>query len=193
MLWLQLKKAVWVTAKVVSLAEKSIWPPISPVSTPDTVSWNNFPSLTHHNYTFGDTASVEASPLKWPNTTIRRESWFSVASFVRGVNFYSKCTVFKNRCSKIKPFSKTEDFVRQIQKIYYELFVLKKTPAQLNEIAEYKPLVESELGYKPGSNDMWGRHWRFCQQLDSIDLADSWGKSQLSGVDPAWRRRLRTM
>lgn len=70
----------------------------------------------------------------------------------------------------------TEDFVRQIQKIYYELFVLKKTPAQLNEIPEYKALVETELGYVPGSNDMWGRHWRFWQQLDSIDLADSWGK-----------------
>src|SRR3989338_754648 len=70
----------------------------------------------------------------------------------------------------------TEEFTRQIQKIYYELFVLKKTPAQLNEIAEYKPLVESELGYKPGSNDMWGRHWRFWQQLDSINLAETWAK-----------------
>ncbi|MES2556706.1 MAG: alpha/beta fold hydrolase [Bacteroidota bacterium] len=70
----------------------------------------------------------------------------------------------------------TEDFTRQIQKIYYELFVLKKTPAQLNEIPEYKTLVENELGYKPGSNDMWGRHWRFWQQLDSINLADSWAK-----------------
>ena len=73
-------------------------------------------------------------------------------------------------------YQQTENFVRQIQKIYYELLVLKKTPAQLNDIPEYKTLVESELGYKLGSNDLWGRHWRFWQQLDSINLADSWAK-----------------
>ncbi len=68
----------------------------------------------------------------------------------------------------------TEAFIRKIQKIYYEFFVLKKTREQLLEVPEYKDLVVSELTYKPGSNDMWGRHWRYWQELDSLNLAESW-------------------
>lgn len=68
----------------------------------------------------------------------------------------------------------TEDFVRLIQKVYYEFFRLKKSPAELVQNPEYKSIVESELEYKPGKEDMWGRHWRFWQQLDSINLAKAW-------------------
>lgn len=71
-------------------------------------------------------------------------------------------------------YQQTEDFTRGIQKIYYEFFVNKKSPEQLMAVEEYKPLVLSELGYKKGSNDMWGRHWKFWQQLDSLNLAKSW-------------------
>lgn len=71
-------------------------------------------------------------------------------------------------------YEDTETFVRQIQKIYYEFFILKKSPQQLHAVNEYKPLVESELEYKDGSTNMWGRHWRFWQQLDSVNLAKSW-------------------
>ncbi len=71
-------------------------------------------------------------------------------------------------------YQQTEDFVREIQKIYYEFFVLKKSPEQLDANPEFHPLVVSELGYKKGSNDMWGRHWKFWQQLDSLNLAKSW-------------------
>ncbi|HMI06116.1 MAG TPA: alpha/beta fold hydrolase [Flavobacterium sp.] len=71
-------------------------------------------------------------------------------------------------------YEQTEDFVRTIQKIYYEFFVLKKTPEQLAQVPEYKALAASELNYKKDSNDMWGRHWKFWQQLDSLNLAKSW-------------------
>lgn len=71
-------------------------------------------------------------------------------------------------------YQQTEAFVRTIQKIYYEFFVLKKTPRELYCNPEYKALVVSELEYKAGSNNMWGRHWRFWQQLDSLNLAESW-------------------
>lgn len=71
-------------------------------------------------------------------------------------------------------YVETEAFMRKIQKIYYEFFILGKSPEQLFAIPEYKDLVASELGYKPGSNDMWGRHWRFWQQIDSLNLAQSW-------------------
>ena len=71
-------------------------------------------------------------------------------------------------------YSQTEYFIRKIQKIYYEFFVLRKTREQLLQNPEYKELVISELGYKQGSNDMWGRHWRFWPQIDSLNLAQSW-------------------
>ena len=71
-------------------------------------------------------------------------------------------------------YQQTEDFTRKIQKIYYEFFVLKKSPATLSENPEYNALVVSELNYKPGSTNMWGRSWKFWQQLDTLDLAKSW-------------------
>jgi uncharacterized protein len=71
-------------------------------------------------------------------------------------------------------YIQTEDFTRRIQKIYYEFFVLKKTREELAKNPEYKDLVVSELGLKAGSNDMWGRHWAFWPQIDSLNLAKSW-------------------
>jgi len=71
-------------------------------------------------------------------------------------------------------YLQTEEFTRKIQKIYYEFFVLKKTREELLKNPEYKELVVSELGYKIGSNDMWGRHWAFWPQIDSLNLAESW-------------------
>lgn len=71
-------------------------------------------------------------------------------------------------------YKETETFVRTIQKIYYEFFVLKKTREELLKNPEYKELVISELGYKEGDNDMWGRHWSFWPQIDSLNLAVSW-------------------
>lgn len=73
-----------------------------------------------------------------------------------------------------KTFIETEDFVRTIQKIYYEFFVLKKSRETLLENPEYKELVVSELGYKAGSTDMWGRSWIYWPQIDSLNLAKSW-------------------
>lgn len=71
-------------------------------------------------------------------------------------------------------YQQTETFVRLIQKVYYEFFVLKKPPAQLYANPEYKDIVASELEYKENSTNMWGRHWRFWQQIDSLNLAVSW-------------------
>jgi hypothetical protein len=73
-------------------------------------------------------------------------------------------------------YEKTEAFTRLIQKVYYEFFVLKKTRDQLHDMPEYKQIVESELEYKQGSNNMWGRHWRFWQQIDTLDLAKTWSE-----------------
>ncbi|MCD6067634.1 MAG: hypothetical protein K0S33_2460 [Bacteroidetes bacterium] len=73
-------------------------------------------------------------------------------------------------------YEKTEEFTRLIQKVYFEFFVLKKTRDQLHDNSEYKAIVESELEYKPNSNNMWGRHWRFWQQIDTLDLAKTWSE-----------------
>ena len=71
-------------------------------------------------------------------------------------------------------YEKTEEFTRLIQKVYYEFFVLKKTREQLYQNLEYKDIVGGELEYKPSSNNMWGRHWLFWQQIDSLNLAKTW-------------------
>lgn len=73
-----------------------------------------------------------------------------------------------------KSYTETEAYVRQLQKIYYEFFRLKRSPAELYTNPEYKDMVAAELEYKAGDNNMWGRHWRFWQQIDSLDLAASW-------------------
>ena len=74
-----------------------------------------------------------------------------------------------------KSYAETEKDVRMMQKLYYELFVMKKSPEQIHKVPEYAPLAVRELEYKPGSNNMWGRHWRFWQQIDSFNMAESWG------------------
>ncbi len=79
-----------------------------------------------------------------------------------------------------KSYVQTEADVRGMQKIYYEFFRLKKSPAELYENPEYKKLVAVELEYKPGKDDMWGRHWRYWQQIDSLDLAASWSAVECS-------------
>jgi pimeloyl-ACP methyl ester carboxylesterase len=73
-------------------------------------------------------------------------------------------------------YQQTERFTRLIHKVYYEFFIQKRSPAELYTNPEYKDIVASELEYKPGSNNLWGRHWRFWQQLDSLDLSVSWAQ-----------------
>ncbi len=71
-------------------------------------------------------------------------------------------------------YEDTEAFTRLIQKVYYEFFVLKRTREQLYANPEYKNIVATELEYKAGNTNMWGRHWRFWQQIDSLNLAKTW-------------------
>lgn len=72
----------------------------------------------------------------------------------------------------------TEEFLRTIQAIYFDFFVRKKTPAELDRVNEYHKLVRSELEYEEGKESMWGRHWRFWQQLDSLNLAEAWQQTK---------------
>lgn len=72
--------------------------------------------------------------------------------------------------------AQTEEFIRGIQRVYFEFFVLKRSPAELFQHPPYRLLVKNELNYEEGSTNMWGRHWKFWQQLDSINLARSWGQ-----------------
>ena len=72
----------------------------------------------------------------------------------------------------------TEQFLRGIQKVYFEFFVLKESRTALAQNPEYSALVLSELEHKDNDNNMWGRHWRFWQQIDSLNLAKSWAEVQ---------------
>ena len=73
-------------------------------------------------------------------------------------------------------YEKTEEFTRLIQKVYFEFFVLKKTRETLFANPEYKNIVAGELEYKTTDNNMWGRHWRFWQQIDTLNLAIAWSQ-----------------
>ncbi|MBL7934098.1 MAG: alpha/beta fold hydrolase [Bacteroidia bacterium] len=75
-------------------------------------------------------------------------------------------------------YEETEKFVRLIHKVYYEFFVLKKSRQELFENPEYTAIVRTELEHKEGNTNMWGRHWRFWQQLDSLDLSVSWSETK---------------
>lgn len=71
-------------------------------------------------------------------------------------------------------YTQTEKFVRDIQPVYNAFFNEKKNLEQLHDNPNYQLLIEGEFGYKKGSNNLWGRHWKFWQQLDSINLAETW-------------------
>jgi alpha-beta hydrolase superfamily lysophospholipase len=75
-------------------------------------------------------------------------------------------------------FVETEKFIKDITPIYQDFFQKKLSPDQLAKIPAYQKLVHSELEYKKGNNNMWGRHWRFWQQIDSLNLAESWSSVQ---------------
>lgn len=75
-------------------------------------------------------------------------------------------------------YEETEKFVRLIHKVYYEFFVLKKSREDLFKNPEYTDIVRTELEHKEGSTNMWGRHWRFWQQLDSLNLSISWAETK---------------
>lgn len=72
-------------------------------------------------------------------------------------------------------FEKTEQDVRLIHRIYDEFFTDKKSVEQLySEHPEYRDMLVREFGYKKGNEDLWGRHYRFWQQIDSLDMAAAW-------------------
>lgn len=71
-------------------------------------------------------------------------------------------------------FEKTEQDVRMIHKIYDEFFADKKNMDELYETPEYRDLLLREFGYKKGNENLWGRHYRFWQQIDSLDMAAAW-------------------
>lgn len=68
----------------------------------------------------------------------------------------------------------TARFLDTITPLYHAFFVEKKNPSELVTIPMYKHLTETELEYQPGKTNMWGRHWRFWQQIDSLDLNHAW-------------------
>lgn len=68
----------------------------------------------------------------------------------------------------------TEATVRGLQQVLYHFFVEKKSPRQIaQQHPELAQLVEKELEYN-GTDVMWTRHYKFWQQLDEINLAQSW-------------------
>lgn len=70
--------------------------------------------------------------------------------------------------------TETDRFIDTIQDIYYDFFVRKEPRETLVLNPKYTYLVKTELEYSPGNDLMWGRHWRFWQQIDSLNLNLAW-------------------
>lgn len=71
-------------------------------------------------------------------------------------------------------YEKTEQDVRLIHRIYDEFFNDKKSIEELYKIPGYRDMLVREFGYKKDNEDLWGRHYRFWQQIDSLDMAAAW-------------------
>jgi hypothetical protein len=82
-------------------------------------------------------------------------------------------------------YVENEKLTRQMQTLFYEFFVLKKSPAEISQNPALTALAAKELDYKPNSNLMWGRHYKFWQQLDELNMAQSWSKTR-SNVLAIW-------
>jgi pimeloyl-ACP methyl ester carboxylesterase len=81
-------------------------------------------------------------------------------------------------------FVENEETVRGLQKVFYQFFVEKKSPREIAMDPALTKIVEKELEYK-GTDVMWTRHYKFWQQLDEINLAQSW-KATPSHVLAIW-------
>ncbi len=82
-------------------------------------------------------------------------------------------------------YVENEKLTRQMQTVYYEFFVLKKSPAEIAQNPALTAIAARELDYKPNSSLMWGRHYKFWQQLDELNMAQSW-RNTLSNVLAIW-------
>lgn len=128
---------------------------------------------SNHRFIWGHSMGGIIAPLIAQHTNIR-----GIMVFGTVYRPWSEFLLEMHRVQKpltdSMSYRKTEQFVRLIQQVYYEFFILKKSPAELYQNPLYTSIVESELEYKAGNTTMWGRHWRFWQQLDSINLAEAW-------------------
>jgi hypothetical protein len=85
-------------------------------------------------------------------------------------------------------YQQTEDFTRKIQKIYYEFFVLKKSPEQLVEIPNTRPRhFRTRL---QRLKRYVGTPLKFWQQLDSARFGKKLAGIELPGFGVARRHRL---
>ncbi len=82
-------------------------------------------------------------------------------------------------------YVENEKLTRQMQTLFYEFFVLKKSPAEIAQNPQLTALAAKELDFKPNSNLMWGRHYKFWQQLDELNMAQSWRNTR-SNVLAIW-------
>jgi pimeloyl-ACP methyl ester carboxylesterase len=82
-------------------------------------------------------------------------------------------------------YVENEKLTRQMQTLYYEFFVLKRSPSEIAQNPNLTAIATKELDYKPNSDLMWGRHYKFWQQLDELNMAQNWSKTR-SNVLAIW-------
>jgi photosystem II stability/assembly factor-like uncharacterized protein/pimeloyl-ACP methyl ester carboxylesterase len=72
-----------------------------------------------------------------------------------------------------------EKKMRDVQKIVYEVYMLKKTPAQLlKENPNLKYTLESEFQWSEKDNKIFTRSVAFNQSLDAVNITELWSKTE---------------
>lgn len=90
-------------------------------------------------------------------------------------------------------YQQTEDFTRKIQKIYYEFFVLKKSPEQLSKIPEYERYRRFRIKLCQRKHQHVGKILEILATVRFVRFGQKLAGSKMPGFNPSWRDRLRAM
>lgn len=72
-----------------------------------------------------------------------------------------------------------EKTVREMRKILYEIFTLKKSPSQfVKENSTLKNTMQQQFGWQEGTDKLFTRSAAFSQTLDDINLNELWSKTK---------------
>ena len=89
-----------------------------------------------------------------------------------------KMTRLQNEGFGVSPVE-NEKTIREMRKIVYEIFTLKKSPSQfVKENPLLKTTLQQQFGWEEGKDKLFTRSTAFNQTLDDINLNDLWSKTK---------------
>lgn len=70
-------------------------------------------------------------------------------------------------------YIENEKLIKKIIPLLYEYLILKKTPAELSQNAEYRKMLFNWFEYT-GGEQIWNRHYTYWQQLQDLNMPEIW-------------------